>query len=66
MESLKRKNVLQEEILSGLLEKKNCKYLKPWGTKILVKYNAAKQAKDMLGLSPSKDPLNQTAHNNST
>jgi len=57
-----------------LLEKKNCKYLRPWGTKILVKYNASKQAKDMLGLSPSKDSKedlpnqthSQTGFNNKT
>jgi len=48
------KNIQQEEILSSLLEKRNCKYLRPWGTKILVKYNASKEAKEMLGLSPSK------------
>ena len=48
--------------------------MRPWGTKILVKYNASKQAKDMLGLSPTKDSkdespnqtLSQTGFNNKT
>jgi hypothetical protein len=42
VESLRMKNLQQEEILSGLLEKRNCKYLRPWGTKIFVKYDASK------------------------
>ena len=38
----------QERMLSTFLEKKNCKFLKPCGNRILVKYDSTNEAKNML------------------
>ena len=38
----------QEKYFSSFLEKRNRKFKKPWGNKILIKYDSNLQAKQML------------------
>lgn len=45
MSLLKEKRTSQLKYLSGFLEKRNRKYKKPWGNKILIKYDSNSQAK---------------------
>lgn len=47
-QQITEKRKTQEKYFSTFFEKRNRKYKKPWGNKILVKYNGESQAKEIL------------------
>lgn len=47
---------MQEKYVSSFLDKRNRKFKKPWGNKILIKYNSGKEAKNMLEGSRKDSP----------
>jgi hypothetical protein len=51
--------------LADLLKKKNNKFNRLWGTKILVKYDSREKANSMLSGSPEKETQGQTRRNQS-
>lgn len=56
---------MQEKYISKFLDKRNRKFKKPWGNKILIKYNSKSEAKEMLEgsrkASPNKEAMSSTS-----
>lgn len=48
MDEVKRKKNVQEKYICGFLEKRNRKFRKPWGNKILIKYESRREAREMI------------------
>ena len=48
---------MQEKYVSKFLDKRHRKFKKPWGNKILIKYNSKNEAKSMLDGSGNVSPV---------